>query len=255
MSVADLKYRAQLLSGEDITIEESNDHNLSQSDDEDSTQMLIEDHAISDNSKARKKPEDTLIYNNSDDETETRKPLKPSKSLAKNKNGKKSNKINIAKMVKENSSDDNDDDDEETLKATENDTNDVDSQNLRLRLAELVDTDDESDDNNIASAPLSMGTSNTIIKKRKTAAIIDSSDSENESAIDNKSNTNNKNTVSLDRTRNKMNDDDDSESNKKRERSDDDLSESSRLSGDIKNKKRKILNRSRKVLSDSSDEE
>lgn len=167
MTVAEMNERAQMVTGEHFT-----QSTLIPIDEEEDFERLVvsesEDEATVDLTaapKSRQSQINTIIYNQSDDEEEPplNSPVKAQKKSADQKKPKK--KFNIFDMVK-NGEDDNGADVVETQEF------EIDSEDIRDRLAQLQDSDD-SDNDASTSSKTNVAKTN---RKRITIADSDSDD-------------------------------------------------------------------------------
>lgn len=231
LNAADLKVRFEVLDGTYNPAPSENASTQGKDDDSDANQDPNEDTASSasddnDNDEddsandsdshanflsKRREHFDNLVFNQSDNEDEHRAPLKPRKGRKSTKAGTervnadskpskgrgRSKKIDINEMLMEGGSQD-DKNRENSDADNENPLEDFDSENLRKRLAELVDDDDDdaivNDDGAVDNI---LGNSKSEKTRRVRRNVIESDSSDDE--VENKTISNQDNLNAVDR--------------------------------------------------------
>lgn len=160
MTADEMRLRARLLGNEEVGDagfeEEADFEPLHVTDSESEADNDDDDGSINENNESRRQKQNTLMYNDSDNEDDLRLPLKPQpakKTLTTTK------KINIFDMLKTG------DEVNENMEADESHDIEMDSEDIRERIAELDDSDASIDE---------IQATTSAKQPRKRIAIIDS---------------------------------------------------------------------------------
>lgn len=235
MTANEMIKRAKIVSGESVNENEVEDEDLDRSDDSHSEDDVPKSDDLSKASNNRREKNNELIYNESDHEEKT-----PIKRPAKNIKKHSKPKINIFDMVKDSQTDQN-----ETINTQ--DSFEIDSEDIRHRLAELQDSDEsENESNEINNSKIN----------RKRLAIVDSDTDSDDGQVtsQNKLNESDNNINTSTEHLTKNTDNDLTQNRAKRDRSD---SEDSLPGEGFLSKKKKTggLTRKQAVINDDDDED